>query len=274
MTGEPRPPSTHPTGETAATPRTPRLDNLPTAPRLTTAQAAAHTLLVKRLKVLLPAAACLLVVIFLANAGRGGADDVMLDDFADIDGAAEELRMARPHFTGVDADGAPFDITADAAIRLPGQEDQVTLEAPRAISGDEKKRSTISAKHGDYSDETKILVLTEDVVFEHQLGEDTYVLNTPDAVFSIDDETVVSEAGVAGEGPRGAALTADRMYADNKTNRVVFEGNVKTRIYPDRENAACEEAESDDASPDSAKTGEDCSAKPKNGILTLGDRLR
>jgi len=247
-----------------------RLDNLPSAPRLTGEQAAAHSALVRRLRVILPLFGAVLIVVFFANARRDAADNVFLDEFKDIDTAAEELRMAEPRFSGVDAEGVPYDITADAAIQAPGGDKQVRLERPRAVSGDTAKRSIITADKGAFSSETNILELQDDVRFEHQLGEDNYVLRAPAATFSIDEETVTSKAGVAGEGPRGATLEADTMFADNKAGRVVFEGNVRMRIYPDRERAArgepAGEAETteDNAVEDGAAeddAGEDASAE-------------
>ncbi|MEM6415846.1 MAG: LPS export ABC transporter periplasmic protein LptC [Pseudomonadota bacterium] len=264
-------------GETAPS-RENRLDTLPSRPRLTTAQAAAHTLLVRRLKLILPIAAGGLLFIFLVNTG-GGTQDYVLDDFADMNNVAEELRMAKPHFSGIDADGVPFDITAVAAVRSPNAHDNVALEKPKAISGDGDEKTTITAEKGDYSDQSNVLVLEENVVFNHQLGVDSYNLKTKRAIFAIDDETVTSNSRVMGEGPRGAELKADTMVADNKTQIVVFEGNVHTRIYPDRENTGCSTTDemTDNTRPTLKSTDDEATTDTKtncNNPLQIGNRPR
>ena len=51
-------------------------------------------------------------------------------------------------------------------------------------------------------------------------------------IVSIDDQTVVSDKGVVGDGPGGSTLKADRMNAFNGDGRLVIEGNVAMRLYP------------------------------------------
>lgn len=246
----------------AAEARAPRLDNLPSRPRLTGEEAAAHSALVRRLRIMLPLAAGALIVIFLLNARGGSSEDVFLEEFADVDAAAEELRMALPHFSGVDADGAPFDITAKAAVQVPGEDNIVNLEEPRAVTGDDAERSTLSAVRGAYSSDQNILILEDEVRFKHQIGEDIYILNTDAAVFAIEEETVVSDNKVEGEGPRGSRLKADRMFADNKTGRVIFEGNVSMRIYPEAEES-CPESYSETGRPSGPAPGLTFGAPPR-----------
>ncbi|MBI1393238.1 MAG: LPS export ABC transporter periplasmic protein LptC [Alphaproteobacteria bacterium] len=217
-----------------------RLDNLPSAPRLTGKEAAAHSANVRRLRIALPTIGAVLVGVFLANTRGEGPADVFLDQFKDLEAATEELRMARPHFSGVDADGRPFDITADAATQAAGDSKRIGLEGPRAVSGaNGDDRSILSAIRGEFDSNSKTLVLTEDVTFERRVGADDYVMKTPSATFLIDEDKVTSDAGVRGQGPRGATLEADKMTANNEDKRVVFEGNVKVRIYPSREEGDC-----------------------------------
>ena len=217
------------------------------------------------MRIALPAIALVLIGVFIANTGGNADDNFFLDEFADVNATSEELRMAKPHFSGVDDDGTPFDITADAAIQTPGDDKTVKLENPKAVSAADGKRSVISARRGAFDSDQKILNLEDNVLFDHTIGEDGYTLTTPTATFSVDDETITSTEGVAGQGPRGATLKADKMFADNKTGKVVFEGNVHTTIYPSRERAKC--AENDATSDNDAN--DQCGA-PTN----LGDRLK
>ncbi|MEO1015379.1 MAG: LPS export ABC transporter periplasmic protein LptC [Pseudomonadota bacterium] len=216
-----------------------RLDALPTAPRLTGEEAAQHSATVRRLRIALPTIGAILVGVFIANTGRNHAEDVFLDELKSIEASTEELRMAKPHFSGVDADGTPFDITAESAIQTAGDDKRIGLEKPRAVSGGGGDQSVVSAEKGRFDSEANTLLLNDNVVFEHTVGADNYVLNTSSATFLIDEDRVLADTAVAGTGPRGATLRADRMEADNESRTVVFEGNVAVRIYPDRENVGC-----------------------------------
>lgn len=208
------------------------LESLPMRARTTGEKAAARSRLIRRLRIALPVLAVVLVAAFVLNTRSNHVDPAFLDDFEDLSASTEELRMASPRFTGVDERGQPFEITADAAKQRPGGRNLVELEMPRAVQGDEKNQSVVTADKGLYRSDDNILELENGVVLEHEIGAGAYVLRAPNATVSIKDQVVVSNAGVNGEGPEGAALKADRMTAYRADGRVVFEGNVSMRLYP------------------------------------------
>ena len=208
------------------------LESLPSKARTTSAQAAARSQLVKRLRYLLPAFAVILMIVLFVNTRNQPDAPVFLEEFEDIAAATEELKMANPRFTGVDDDGQPFEITAEYAIQKPNEQEVVTLEKPKAVQGNREEANTVTASKGVYRSEANILDLSEDVELEHEIGNEIYVLRSPKAQVLIADEVVTSEAGVSGKGPAGDTLQADRMTAYNADSRVVFEGNVSMRIYP------------------------------------------
>lgn len=200
--------------------------------RTTGEAAAARALFMRRLRIALPAAALVLVAAFLFNARPGAGDDAFLEDFADIEATPRSLETANPEFSGVDARGNPYEITAISATRRPEREAIVELKAPRAVTAGGGEQSVVAAAAGVFNTEDKKLLLKDGVTFEHAIGRDNYVLTTSAATVSIDDQTVVSDNGVDGAGPGGATLKADRMNADNRKGVVVFEGNVSMRLYP------------------------------------------
>lgn len=208
------------------------LESLDFGSRTTGAQAAARSRLVRRLRIALPIIALVLVGVFLVNSQSNKVDQAFLEDFKTITASTEELRMANPRFAGVDDDGKPFEITADAALQDPGAKDVVELENPRAVQGDKDASSVVTASSGFYRTEENILLLKDSVTLEHELGSAIYVLRSPEATVSVKDQIVTSAAGVGADGPDGAKLTADRMKAYRADGRVVFEGNVAMRIYP------------------------------------------
>ncbi len=208
------------------------LDNLTIRRRTTGEAAAARAQLMRRLRVALPVLALLLVVAFLLNTRTGGVDDAFLEDFADLEATTQNLSSLRPQFSGVDADGNPYEITADAASQKPENRDIVDLFQPRAVTSGGDNQSVVEAEAGIFNTEDKQLILKDGVTFEHVIGRDNYVLKSPTAVVSIDDQTLVSDKGVEGEGPGGATLRAERMRANNRDGVVIFEGDVNMRLYP------------------------------------------
>ena len=202
---------------------------------MTGEEAQARSRMVRRLRIALPVGALFLIGLFFVNAGRNAPEPVFLDEFKDVTATAEDLRMKNPTFSGIDAKGKPFDITAEAAIQSPETDKIVDLEFPRAVTRSDDETSVVTAKAGQFRSEENLLFLREDVRFEHEIAGENYVLITPAAKVAIDQETVESDTGVNGMGPDGSTLRADTMHADNGSGVIRFEGNVSMRIYPSDE---------------------------------------
>jgi lipopolysaccharide export system protein LptC len=221
------------------------LDSLPNRRRLTGEQAAARTVLVKRLRIALPALAGVLILALFFNTRSGGGDEAFLEDFANLEATPEELKMANPRFAGVDDKGHPYDITADMALQAPGVREIVELVNPRAVTTGADVRTEVTADKGVLKTEENILDLSNGVTLNHSVGDTTYVFTTPAATVSISDETVHSTSGVEGSSESGT-LRADGMRAYNNEGRTVFEGNVSMRIFPSKVKAAEEKREDDE----------------------------
>lgn len=223
-----------PTDASAAPARTNRgtLEHLTIRHRTTGEEAAARAQLMRRLRIALPVIALILVAAFFLNTRKAAGDDAFLDDFADLEATAQNLRSAKPQFSGVDAAGNPYEITAQSMIQQAESKEIVELDQPRAVTVGADQQSVVAAKAGVFNTDDKRLKLEDGVTFERAIGPDNYVLRTPAATVSIDEQTVVSDKGVSGAGPGGSKLKADRMNADNRSGAVVFEGNVSMRLYP------------------------------------------
>lgn len=208
------------------------LDSLPSQARTTGDKAAARSRMVKRLRLALPILALVLLAAFFFNTKSNDVDKAFLDDFKDVSASAEELRMANPRFAGIDNEGKPFEITANTAIQNTKVKDVVTLDKPRAVQGENHESTVVTANKGVYRSDINILELEDSVTLQHNVGAESYVFKSPSATVAIKDEIVTSNAGVGGEGTDGSTLAADHMKAYNSEGRVVFEGNVRMRIYP------------------------------------------
>lgn len=224
------------------------LDSLTIRRRTTGEAAAARAVLMRRLRIGLPILALLLVVAFFLNARTGGDENAFLEDFADLEATTQNLSSVKPQFSGVDASGNPYEITAETANQTPERHDVVELDRPRAVTAGGDRQSVVEAQSGVFNTDDKLLLLKNGVIYEHAIGSDNYVLRSSEATVSIDEQTVVSDSGVEGEGPSGATLKADRMTADNRQGRVVFEGEVSMRLRAKQAGDAAsapEEANSD-----------------------------
>lgn len=227
------------------------LDSLTIRRRTTGEDAAARAQFMRRMRIALPILALVLIATFFLNTRQSGVDDAFLEDFADLDATPQNLKTAKPHFTGVDARGNPYEVTAETALQQANGGKVVDLEAPRAVTSTGDSQSVVAAKTGVFDADAKRLDLKEGVTFEHKVGATNYVLKTPQATYTIDDRVVVSDSGVDGEGSDGELLKADRMSANDREGKLVFEGNVSMRIFPRQtENAPAEET------PEQIKTGD------------------
>lgn len=208
------------------------LDSLTIRRRTTGEEAAARADLMRRLRIALPIVALILVAAFFLNTRKGGGDDAFLDDFADLSETTQNLSSVRPQFSGVDARGDPYEITAATASQKPEAKEIVELDQPRAVTAGGGEQSVVEAKTGVFNTEEKRLLLKDGVTFEHKIGGDNYVMKSSTATVSIDNQTVETGSGVTGAGPGGSTLKADRMNANNRDGVVTFEGGVSMRLYP------------------------------------------
>ncbi len=226
------------------------LDSLTIRRRTSGEDAAARAQFMRRMRIALPILALVLIATFFFNTRQSGVDDAFLDDFAEIDASPQNLKTAKPKFTGVDARGNPYEVTAKSALQQTDGGKVVDLEAPRAVTSTGDGQSVVAAKTGVFDADAKRLDLRDDVTFEHKVGGTIYVLRTPAATYTIDNRVVASDAGVDGAGTDGALLKADRMNANDREGKLVFEGNVSMRVYPRRTDDAAQ------PSPEPNKTDE------------------
>ncbi|MGE0408268.1 MAG: LPS export ABC transporter periplasmic protein LptC [Amphiplicatus sp.] len=224
-----------------------RLDTLPTRQRITGSQAAARSLAIRRLRIALPVVGLALIAALALNTRHDAGENAFLDDFANLEATPEQLRMANPRFAGVDDKGFPYEVTADAALQAPSAPETVELIKPKAMTRGGSESTVVSANSGTFQSKEKLLTLKDAVTLKHDIGGEIYTLRTDSAVISISEEAVRSTGPVEGEGAAGA-LRADSMRAFNNEGRVLFEGNVSMRLYPEKAKAGATESKKQEGS--------------------------
>lgn len=137
----------------------------------------------------------------------------------------ESVTMLNPRFTGRDAAGQSFQITADAAKRRRTQDQAVDLIGP--VLSDEAG-SEVRAPSGMYDRDAGILELYQDVKITDASG---YTFMTSGARVYVGEGRVEGLSPLQGKGPLGD-IRCDSYEVLEDGNRIVCTGNVRTVIYP------------------------------------------
>ena len=194
------------------------------APRrqLTLAQARKRSARVRYLRYTLVGAAAISIGLFLGFVFRSAMSQDARPPAVQDD---EAVTMVNPRFTGRDSNGEVFTITAEAAQRRRSADGVVDLVNPvmRDAKGAELKAPT-----GFYDRDKGILELYEAVNITDSAG---YSFISRGARLILGEDRVEGLSPLEGKGPLGD-IQADSYEILDNGNRIVFQGNVKTVIYP------------------------------------------
>jgi lipopolysaccharide export system protein LptC len=141
-------------------------------------------------------------------------------------GQAEALRMLNPRFTGRDADGTAFVITADTAVRLGPDSPIIELSIPRYNGAVAQQ---IDARRGRYNTETGEIELFDDVQLEDSSGGK---FATTYAKVLSRTNVIRGETPIVGSGPLGE-VRGEAYEIDTVTGRLKITGRVRGRIAED-----------------------------------------
>jgi len=200
------------------------LDHWAPRRRLTLAQARKRTQVVKALRFGLVAAATVTVCVFFGY--LAGSAYRRAKTANDAPPSQEMVVMQNPRFTGRDANGDVYTITADRAERRRADENLVDLVNPKLTDAYE---SEISAPRGLFNREDETLELFEDVSVADREG---YVFNSEQARVLIATGRVEGVKPLVGTGPIGD-VRSDSYELNKDDDSVTFINRVQTVIYPD-----------------------------------------
>lgn len=148
--------------------------------------------------------------------------------------AGDGERIINPRFTGRDAEGRAYVLTADNAVRRSGGLGNLTdLENPRIDyallfgAADRPDASEVLSRVGVFDDQARILRMTDTVRFTTRSG---YRFRTEDAAIDLNNAMVFGEEPVEGSAPWGG-VQAHGFELDEDGRRLRFTGGVVTRIY-------------------------------------------
>lgn len=152
----------------------------------------------------------------------------LLTQMGDLKSATSTIHMTNAHFFGRDENGRPYVLSATEATRSDKDMQRIALSKLHMNfdSGGANQNSHISADHGVYREDDRILRLRDHVIMRDQTGN-TFV--TDQALVNTVNNSVQGQHNVNGWGPMGS-VTADAYAVYDKGATVVFRGHVHSTI--------------------------------------------
>ena len=190
----------------------------------------AHSRWVSGLKLLLPAAALVIVSLVLAwpqimpdeKRFRLTPAKVTSED-------TDSLRMLRPRFVGTDEKQRPFTVTADEATQSAPNSPRVQLTLPHAdMTMESGAWVTVSARTGLYQRDAQTLHLKGRVDVYHDSGAE---FHTEEALIDMAAGKVTGRQPVQGQGPAGT-ISGEGFEIINRGETVIFTGRSKVVLWP------------------------------------------
>ena len=139
---------------------------------------------------------------------------------------SEIVTMVNPRFSGRDAAGQAYVITADSAQRRRGRPDLIDLVNPKLVDDD---GTQVTAPEGTYNQSDITLELFRDVAVADAAG---YMFSSTRAVFYVNEGRVRGIEPLDGIGPLGD-IRSDTYDITDDGAVIHFSGNVEMTFYPD-----------------------------------------
>jgi lipopolysaccharide export system protein LptC len=192
-----------------------------------------HTRLVRILRVLLPAAACVAVAGFFVKVDFGLPGDLDLSA-ATLSVTRNSIIMDHPHVTGFAGDGREYSLSADRAIQPLNNPGQVRLETIEAkITTAEGTTTSVTAEAGDYDHQKSAITLLGPIRVD---SADGYNLNMTDAEVDFHAGTLATDNRIS-IGYAESEIAGDRLSVGDGGKHVVIEGRVRTVLMPPKRQA-------------------------------------
>ena len=161
---------------------------------------------------------------------RGDSSFVL--DKNKVEVAKERMRIQAARYSGEDAKGQPFALTAGSAVQRSSSEAVVQLNELAAEIELQDGPARLAADRGRYDIAREQVRVDGPIAFR---AADGYRLDTRDAVVDLKTRRMQSGGAVDGATPQGV-FSGDRMSADLESRTVRLEGNARLRIDPARTN--------------------------------------
>ncbi len=200
-------------------------------------RARAHSKTVLALKGVLPLVAALILSLyvlpsFLKTSVDNGRGTLTARGVAVTAGTFE---IIKPHVTGVNDRGEPYDITADSSKQAFNSPDLMYLAVVRGkMTGADGKITTLSAPDATHNSKAEEIAFGNGVTVTHDGGMSA-TFQTATAFMKA--QTMISKTPVLVR-LHESTINAESMTLNWSENRAIFEGNVRTHIEREPEAAS------------------------------------
>lgn len=150
-----------------------------------------------------------------------------------VDNPDETVKMVHPVYKGRTADGLPYRITADEAVRFIQNPDDTKLVNPvlNFLRSGDAKESVVLALTGLYNAETQVLELHQNV---HLKTDDGYDCKTAHARIFVKAKRIEGDEAIDCEGGFGRAA-GNAFEINDNYSEFVFKDGMTARIIPEKE---------------------------------------
>jgi lipopolysaccharide export system protein LptC len=184
-----------------------------------------RSLLIAALRIVLPVAIAAIFLLFGGWVLFGG----LLSNGGAKGPPPSSIHMTNAKFLGRDSNGHAYVLSAAEAARDNADFQRITLTRPMLVMDSEGVKPTrLSADHGDYRENNRILLLSGHVSVRDSQGD---VFTTSQAIVDTIAGSVAGKSPIAGQGPSGS-ISAQSYAIYDRGRRLVFQGKVHSRVNP------------------------------------------
>ena len=185
-----------------------------------------HDRVIKLAKFGLPLLGVVLLALLIISPFDKRGDVSFILDKKGVDKATERMRIESARYSGEDAKGNKFIITANRAIQQRSDVPIVMIEGMMAKLGLAQGPLEINADHGRYDLDNQMVQVDGPV---RVAGADGYRLETSNVRVDMKQHTLQSQGRVTGAMKLGT-FDAGQMHADLGTRTVVLDHGVRLKI--------------------------------------------
>jgi lipopolysaccharide export system protein LptC len=198
------------------------------------ATGSSHDRLIAVLRLVLPAAVLVLVILLALAPLTVGRDISFVLSKDRVELARERMRVTRATYRGEDSKGQPFQLTAASAVQVSSRDPIVKLSTLAARIQLQDGPATIDAQNGRYNMDDEKMMIDGPVLFR---AADGYVIRTRDVGIDLGARTAASQGPVDGTMQLGT-FRSDHFTADLNSRVVVLQGRARLHIVQGQSKAA------------------------------------
>ena len=209
-------------------------DTARTQRQLWAATGSSHDRVIAILRLVLPAAIVVLIILLALAPLTVGRDISFVLSKDRVDVARERMQVTAATYRGQDTKGQPFVLNAASAVQASSSDPVVQLKTLSAQILLKDGPARVDAGDGRYDMDKELVAIVGPVKFQ---SADGYRLETRDVDLDLKSRTAQSNGPVTGRMNRGT-FSADQLTADLNQRVIVLKGRARLHIEQGQARAA------------------------------------